>query len=81
MQCLEYFIFVTEGAGKKQKRVVLTIKAKIDICNRLECGKKLHTGVKYSDIQKIAISGKPLVPEVPDIADFTVIGLFGLKTA
>jgi hypothetical protein len=28
-----------EGAGKRQKIVVLTIKAKIDICNRLERGK------------------------------------------
>jgi hypothetical protein len=26
------------GAGKKQKKVVLMINAKIDICNRLECG-------------------------------------------
>jgi hypothetical protein len=30
-----------EGAGKNQKRVVLTIKAKIDICNRLERGEKI----------------------------------------
>jgi hypothetical protein len=27
-----------EGAGKKHKIVVLMIKAKTDICNRLECG-------------------------------------------
>jgi hypothetical protein len=27
-----------EGAGKEQKRVLLTIKAKVDICNRLERG-------------------------------------------
>jgi hypothetical protein len=38
VQCLEYFIFVTEEAGKKQKRVVLMTKAKTDICNRLEHG-------------------------------------------
>jgi hypothetical protein len=31
MQYLEYFIFVMEGTGKKQKKVVLTIKAKIDM--------------------------------------------------
>jgi hypothetical protein len=29
-----------EGAGKKQKRVELTAKAKTDIRNRLECGEK-----------------------------------------
>jgi hypothetical protein len=40
VQCLEYFTFVMEGAGRKWKRVVLKIKAKIDICNRLECGKR-----------------------------------------
>jgi hypothetical protein len=28
VQCLEYFIFVMEGAGKKRKRVVLMLKAK-----------------------------------------------------
>jgi hypothetical protein len=28
VQWLEYFIFVMEGAGKKRKRVVLTIKEK-----------------------------------------------------
>jgi hypothetical protein len=39
--CLEYFIFVMEGAGKRRKRVVLTIKAKIDIYNRLERGKSI----------------------------------------
>jgi hypothetical protein len=27
-----------EGAGKKQKRVVLSIKVKIEICNRLQRG-------------------------------------------
>jgi hypothetical protein len=27
-----------EGADKKRKRVVLTIKAKLDVCNRLEHG-------------------------------------------
>jgi hypothetical protein len=27
-----------EGAGKKRKRVALTIKAKIDVCKGLECG-------------------------------------------
>jgi hypothetical protein len=27
-----------EGAGKEQEKVVLTIKAKIGICNRLEHG-------------------------------------------
>jgi hypothetical protein len=31
VQCLEYFIFVMEGAGKKWKRAVLTIKAKMDM--------------------------------------------------
>jgi hypothetical protein len=31
-----------ETAGKKQKRVVLTIKAKIDTCNRLDRGEN-HT--------------------------------------
>jgi hypothetical protein len=29
-----------ERAGKKRKRVVLMIKANIDICNRLERGEK-----------------------------------------
>jgi hypothetical protein len=28
VQCLEYFIFIMEGAGKKRKRVVLTTKEK-----------------------------------------------------
>jgi hypothetical protein len=28
-----------EEAGKKRKRVVLMIKAKVDICNRLEHGR------------------------------------------
>jgi hypothetical protein len=65
--CLEYFIFVTEGARKNQKRVVLTIKAKIDTCNSLERGEEIH--INYN----IPISGKPLVLEVPDIADFTII--------
>jgi hypothetical protein len=30
-----------EGAGKKRKRVVLTIKTKIDIYNRLEHGENV----------------------------------------
>jgi hypothetical protein len=41
-----------EGAGKKRKRVVLTIKAKIDIRNILEHSKKI--GIEYN----ILISGQ-----------------------
>jgi hypothetical protein len=35
---LGYLIFLMEGARKKRKRAVLTIKAKTDTCNRLEHG-------------------------------------------
>jgi hypothetical protein len=35
VQCLEYFSFVIEGAGKKEKRVVLIVKAKIGLSMRL----------------------------------------------
>jgi hypothetical protein len=35
VQCLEYFIFVMEGAGKKRKIVVLMTKAKIGLSMRL----------------------------------------------
>jgi hypothetical protein len=34
-----------EGAGKKWNRVVLTVKAKIDIYNRPECGEN-HNKLK-----------------------------------
>jgi hypothetical protein len=34
-QCLEYFILVIKGAGKKWKRVVLTTKANISLSVRL----------------------------------------------
>jgi hypothetical protein len=33
--CLEYFTFVMQGAGKKQKRVVLMTKAKTGLSTRL----------------------------------------------
>jgi hypothetical protein len=46
VQCLEYFIFVMEGTGKKWQRVVLRIKAKIDTCNRLERGKNRNKLMK-----------------------------------
>ena len=37
VQCLENFIiFVMEGAGKKRKKVVLTIKTKLGIYIKLE---------------------------------------------
>jgi hypothetical protein len=35
VQCPEYFIFVMEGTGKKRKRGVLTIKAKIGLSMNL----------------------------------------------
>jgi hypothetical protein len=38
-----------EGAGKKWKRVVLMIKAKVDICNKLECGKNHNKLMKQHD--------------------------------
>jgi hypothetical protein len=39
-------MFVMERGGKKQKRVVLTIKTKTDICNRLEHGKNHNNLMK-----------------------------------
>jgi hypothetical protein len=35
VQCLECFIFVIEGAGKKRKIVVLMTKAKLELSIRL----------------------------------------------
>jgi hypothetical protein len=35
VQCLEYLIFIMEGAGKKRKRLVLRVKAKIGLSMRL----------------------------------------------
>jgi hypothetical protein len=35
-----------EGAGNKQKRVLLTIKANIDTCNRLECSENHNKFMK-----------------------------------
>jgi hypothetical protein len=35
-----------EGASKKRKKVVLTIKEKIDLCNRLERGENRNTLMK-----------------------------------
>jgi Mor family transcriptional regulator len=55
VQCLEYFIFVMEGAGKRRKRVVLKIKAKIDICNRLERGKNFNKLMKEYGVESSTI--------------------------
>jgi hypothetical protein len=35
VQCLEYFVFVMEGAGKERRRVVLMTKAKMGLSMRL----------------------------------------------
>jgi len=48
---VEYFIcvsssFVMEGASKKRKKVLLTIKEKIDMCNRLERGENRNALMK-----------------------------------
>jgi hypothetical protein len=50
-----------KGAGKKWKRVPLTIKAKTDICNRLKCGenhKKLIKEYGIGSSKLRYISGK-----------------------
>jgi hypothetical protein len=99
LQCSAWNVlfFVLERAGKKQKRVVLTIKAKVDMCSRLEHDRnynklmkeygvrsltiyniQIRTSLVIFDIQEIAISGKPLVPGVRDIADFTVYRFHGV---
>jgi hypothetical protein len=44
-----------EGASKEQKRVVLTIKEKIDICNRLERGENRNKLMKKYGIGSLMI--------------------------
>jgi hypothetical protein len=64
-----------EEAGKTQKRVVLTIWAKIEICNRLQCGENRNKlrkeyGIRsltIYDIQIIIISIIFWYPENSDI--------------
>jgi hypothetical protein len=43
-----------EGAGKKWKRVALMIKAKTDICNKLEHGENIKLMKEYG-IRSLAI--------------------------
>jgi hypothetical protein len=48
------------------------IKAKTDVCNRPECGEEIHIEYNFLVSRRLH-SGKPLVPEVPDITDVTVL--------
>jgi Mor family transcriptional regulator len=44
-----------EGAGKKRKRVVSTVKVKVDMCNKLEHGENYNKLMKEYDIRSSTI--------------------------